>query len=265
MLPEILSAGGQVLSQVGNMISQNKTNARAEAFALKMYDKQRRDSLTDWNMQNAYNDPAAQMKRLTAAGLNPHLVYGNGADAQMGAPVRSSSVSQPSFKAPQMDFGSVLQSALATQQTQANIARTNAETNRINQDTIYKKFENDVREQVGIDKYRANASDKLDLQDSNMKKSQLEFEAWNYIIGSTPVTNQSNPLAKKIASDFEMATTKLDIFKKDLDIKKSISVVKDFEAELAKAKISPNSPWYVKFVDALINKITGSSVVDLLK
>lgn len=31
-----------------------------------------------WNMQNEYNDPSSQMERLKAAGLNPHLVYGNG-------------------------------------------------------------------------------------------------------------------------------------------------------------------------------------------
>lgn len=31
-----------------------------------------------WNAQNAYNTPAAQMKRLKEAGLNPMLVYGSG-------------------------------------------------------------------------------------------------------------------------------------------------------------------------------------------
>lgn len=31
-----------------------------------------------WQMQNEYNLPVNQMQRLSAAGLNPHLVYGNG-------------------------------------------------------------------------------------------------------------------------------------------------------------------------------------------
>jgi len=39
-------------------------------------------ALEDWNRQNAYNSPAAQMERLRQAGLNPNLVYGHGADAQ---------------------------------------------------------------------------------------------------------------------------------------------------------------------------------------
>lgn len=31
-----------------------------------------------WHMQNAYNSPEAQMRRFGAAGLNPHLIYGQG-------------------------------------------------------------------------------------------------------------------------------------------------------------------------------------------
>lgn len=31
-----------------------------------------------WHMQNAYNSPEEQMKRFGAAGLNPHLIYGQG-------------------------------------------------------------------------------------------------------------------------------------------------------------------------------------------
>lgn len=54
-----------------------------------MWQHNRNAALEDWKMQNEYNSPAAQMKRLKQAGLNPHLVYGNGADATSG-PVRSS-------------------------------------------------------------------------------------------------------------------------------------------------------------------------------
>uniref|UniRef100_A0AAU8B9S6 DNA pilot protein n=1 Tax=Dulem virus 98 TaxID=3145809 RepID=A0AAU8B9S6_9VIRU len=35
-------------------------------------------NLQMWNLQNAYNDPSAQMERLQKAGLNPNLVYGGG-------------------------------------------------------------------------------------------------------------------------------------------------------------------------------------------
>lgn len=32
--------------------------------------------IQNWNMQNAYNSPAAQMQRFREAGLNPNLIYG---------------------------------------------------------------------------------------------------------------------------------------------------------------------------------------------
>lgn len=44
------------------------------------YERNRRDALSDFQMANRYNSPEEQMNRLREAGLNPHLVYGKGAD-----------------------------------------------------------------------------------------------------------------------------------------------------------------------------------------
>lgn len=43
-------------------------------------------SLQLWNMQNAYNTPEAQMNRFKEAGLNPHLIYGQGNSGNAAAP-----------------------------------------------------------------------------------------------------------------------------------------------------------------------------------
>lgn len=59
-----------------------------------MYELQKNDAISFWNMQNEYNSPAQQMKRLSDAGLNPMLVYGNGADNTSGA------ISTPSAQVP---------------------------------------------------------------------------------------------------------------------------------------------------------------------
>lgn len=47
---------------------QNKWN-------LEQYQRERQDTLADWNRENVYNSPAAQMQRYMAAGLNPNLIY----------------------------------------------------------------------------------------------------------------------------------------------------------------------------------------------
>lgn len=54
-----------------NMNYQNQWN-------LDQWNRQNRYNLELWNMQNEYNSPQAQMARYKAAGLNPHLIYGQG-------------------------------------------------------------------------------------------------------------------------------------------------------------------------------------------
>lgn len=43
-------------------------------------------NLEMWHMQNMYNSPAEQMKRFGEAGLNPHLIYGQGTPGNAQAP-----------------------------------------------------------------------------------------------------------------------------------------------------------------------------------
>jgi len=43
-------------------------------------------SLEQWSMQNAYNTPEAQMARYRNAGLNEHLIYGQGNSGNAGSP-----------------------------------------------------------------------------------------------------------------------------------------------------------------------------------
>lgn len=50
-----------------------------------------------WNAGNAYNAPAAQMERLKAGGLNPNLVYGNGATGNTASNL-------PKYQAPTVKY-----------------------------------------------------------------------------------------------------------------------------------------------------------------
>lgn len=43
---------------------------------VEQWQRERQAALEDWNRENAYNSPAAQMERYKAAGLNPNLIYG---------------------------------------------------------------------------------------------------------------------------------------------------------------------------------------------
>lgn len=67
LIPLLGSVGasllGSALSNKGTRKSQERAN---------------KHNINFWNMQNEYNSPTAQMKRLREAGLNPNLIYGSG-------------------------------------------------------------------------------------------------------------------------------------------------------------------------------------------
>lgn len=84
-----IAAGAHLVGGLLTNSAQGKQDHKARKWQEHMYQVTRQDSLTDWHMQNAYNSPAAQMQRLKEAGLNPNLVYGNGADATAGQAPRS--------------------------------------------------------------------------------------------------------------------------------------------------------------------------------
>jgi len=95
-----LTAFLPLIGQGVNAAAQLLTNRSNKKTALEIYDKQRTDALADWNRQNQYNSPAAQMQRFKDAGLSPHLIYGQ---TNTAPPVRSNTLETPRAQAPQMD------------------------------------------------------------------------------------------------------------------------------------------------------------------
>lgn len=67
-------AGAAVGGMIGNSLSDYSANSMAQDAATQAYNR----NIALWNMNNQYNSPVEQMKRLREAGLNPNLVYGNG-------------------------------------------------------------------------------------------------------------------------------------------------------------------------------------------
>ncbi|AXH77832.1 MAG: DNA pilot protein [Microviridae sp.] len=89
-----------LIGQGVNALSNLFTNKAQKDTNLEMYNRQRMDALSDWNMQNQYNSPSSQMQRFKEAGLSPHLIYGQ---TNTAPPVRSADAKPPSYVAPQLD------------------------------------------------------------------------------------------------------------------------------------------------------------------
>lgn len=107
----LIAAGIGAASQGANAFAQGKMNKKTREWNEKMYGIQRTDALNDWMRQNEYNSPTAQMQRLRDAGLNPHLVYGGGANS-VSQPIRSTDAKSWSPQAPQIDLSGLANTAL---------------------------------------------------------------------------------------------------------------------------------------------------------
>lgn len=177
----LISGGSNIVDTGVNAILQGAQNKKNRKFAEKMYNRQRADALSDWNLQNSYNAPSAQMERLKAAKLNPNLIYGTGTQAAgLSTPVRSSSASTPQGTAPQVSLGSGITAYYDTQlkQTQRDVGRSVVELNeerkrQIIADTLMKGANTGL-----INTKNAAESFKLGLQQS-LKDITLETADWN--------------------------------------------------------------------------------------
>lgn len=118
--PSLITAGLELGTQATNAIFQGFANRAQRKWNEKMYDQQRAHALEDWNRQNEYNSPLQQMQRLKDAGLNPNLVYGNGAQTP-SAQIRSSDSKSWQPQAPRFSAQAVSGAYLDTQVKQAQI------------------------------------------------------------------------------------------------------------------------------------------------
>lgn len=134
LAPSIITGIGHSVGSLLGFGSQKSANKANMELAKYQYDR----ALDMWNMQNAYNTPSEQRKRLMEAGLNPNLVYGNGQVQGL------TSAPAPQYQAPHIgaytNFGSLgVEQAMTTymglskmqadiQNTKANTANTEATT-----------------------------------------------------------------------------------------------------------------------------------------
>lgn len=108
-------------------ILANSANAKSKRAA----ERQLWQNVYLMNLQNEYNKPVNQMKRLEEAGLNPNLVYGSGADTLSATAGRVEQAGITPSRGT-LNFIEKMSMLNAMKQQEANIYRTDADTNAIN-------------------------------------------------------------------------------------------------------------------------------------
>jgi hypothetical protein len=231
--PSITVAALNAASQGINAVSTGTMHRANRRQAEKMFQWEVDTARENWRRQNEYNSPLQQMQRLKEAGLNPNLVYGNGAVAQGGS-IASSSASAPPGQAPQFDLGGIVSGYLDAEskkvqidnakEVQKNLATERllkeAQIGKINQDVINNVW--DLERRKGLAPYqltslRTSIDQQLaNIQNTNARtdltKTQIpQVEAQtNMIIDSNARAAQMQPYnIRKIVQDtaFQLQNT----------------------------------------------------------
>jgi len=243
-----------------NAGAQLLTNRAQKRSNLEMYNTQRQDALADWNRQNQYNSPEAQMTRFKEAGLNPHLIYGQMTTAQ---PIKTPEAKAPNYVAPQAnpdDFNILgRQYALETQRLQtenmkyqgdlikAQILKNESETNWKN---IYSSFFKDT------EPYRAEG-----LNISNLLKGSQYRQSEERI---TSIQRERQLIAPKIQSI--IAGTQLSEQKKAESAQQIINMITAQKLLGQKVITQEQENQFAKKIQAMgIAGQTLSSLLRLLK
>lgn len=114
-----LSGVGSVVGAVVNPIAQYFQNQSDRQFQREMLAAEQAFTREMWNANNNYNAPVKQVERLKEAGLNPALMYGNGADSGLSTLAGNPSVGAPNQQAPEINALAMAQVANLNAQAKA--------------------------------------------------------------------------------------------------------------------------------------------------
>lgn len=140
---------GGLLSSGISYSQANKLMTKQQEWNRQQAEWQNQVNVQNWQMQNEYNTPSNQMKRLQEAGLNPNLMYGNGSastgnatSAPESASVNSAPMSSPRANIQFSRLGTdAMQAAISLRQQDNNdkLAQSQVDYNNAKQATEYAK------------------------------------------------------------------------------------------------------------------------------
>lgn len=244
-----------------------KQHARNKDMADYMHEKQ----LDMWEKTNY----KAQADQLRKAGMNIGLMYGSAGQGGQTSAV-SGEGGKPSTQNPLANTSAMagmgIQNELARAQKEnieAQTTKTEAETENIiggvrenlTEDSRGKKFNNDINERYKdlIEEARTVEWDtaKIKGEEANAAwefKKAIEYGQKPETEGGA-FTNENSRIARAKIAEMQGYEEDLKKAKINNDIAEAEKIIKEFEAEMTKQGISPNSPWYAKLITDLLNKV----------
>lgn len=253
-----ISAAGSVAGSALGASAQDRANAQN----LEIAKMQNSWNLEQWHRENSYNKPTQQMQRLSEAGLNPNLVYGNGATTQAAASPRAAGAKMEAFK----DYNFGLQEAtgtyLNTLNTEKNLELAQSQKAALDAQTLHEGVKQaETLARKNLSEFNLNLAKKT--EDYSVEAAMLNVQRTRKEIDRAITENAIKEYERYVLQPLQgkISDQQLHNLKTTGDM---LIYQRDYEGiklALARAGININDPLWVrqlnKFLDGLIGKENG--------
>ena len=245
-----------------NAQMQQQINASNQQHAKEMLASQQNFNRESWNLQNEYNDPKAQMARLREAGLNPNLVYGNGATTQAGAVAPASGTpaqgQAPKREAFRMGEVNPMMSYFDIQQREAQTDNLRAQNTLIQTQAALESVKATTELERAKDLGYSNArNEQLSPYFSDFAKLQLQKATNDVAQSGIDVQLKQQDYMQKGETFQHVLQNKVlqnEQLKSQMSQVEIETMLKKVEHNLKKLGISPNDPTWMRVGGQLLNE-----------
>lgn len=267
-LAPLIAGGASIIGQALSGLFTGKQNRASQQFSRDMYNQQRADNIGFWNMQNEYNAPVNQMKRLQEAGLNPALMYGKSASPGVAGSISTPDVQSAQFRTPNVDAMAVMDAFFNTEIKQAQVDNLRADNTVKLEEAMLKNTQRKSVEQT-------TARSKFDLDlDSELRSISADVRRENLraLKASTRMTlNEDERKSALNAASLRESVERVLNLKADRTNKRAElgriraaansirkdGVLKQLDIDLKKNGIQPTDPMYMRILTRIIDHYFG--------
>lgn len=244
---------GGAIQAIGNIAGQFISNAGSA----RQNRKNREWQEEMWNKNNEYNKPIMQMARFKEAGLNPHLIYGQGNSGNSGGPPSL----PPQRPEGQLNFGDAIASYVANRKQQTEIDNMKKAQEVMEADKTLKDAQtvNTLSGSAKTQQETAQASELFDTvysqAQANLRNTTLQTSKIQADIDSTlQSTRLSQAQQAQVKQSIEESRSRIQSMKVDNNMKGVETEIKKVELGLRKAGINPNDPAWMRILGRVMDE-----------
>lgn len=206
-----VSSSGKRSAQQRAQKYTERNMATAQQYTIDNYNMQYQGALDQWNRENAYNTPAAQMQRNVEAGLNPNLVAGAGGvqntSGSMGGAPSASPSPAPAGASGQGSELNIDPVSAGRLQNETMLAQSQAALNQANANQLNALSGKTNVEAASLRAALPSVGKKIDAEIRNLLSSSGYYDAQTSTIPSIIALNTAHVMESGARVDLSSAQT----------------------------------------------------------